>query len=62
MSIACTLAWIAALLILPLLIIDWATMSRTQRIRRLRDMGLSQQRIAERLGCSRYQVRKALAS
>jgi hypothetical protein len=62
MSIACTLAWIAALLVLPLLILDWATMSRTQRIRRLRDMGLSQQRIAQQLGCSRYQVRKALAS
>jgi hypothetical protein len=61
MSIACTLAWIAALLIIPLLILDWATMSRTQRIRRLRDMGLSQQRIAQQLGCSRYQVRKALA-
>jgi DNA-binding CsgD family transcriptional regulator len=61
MSIACTLAWIAALLILPLLILDWATMSRTQRIRRLRGMGLSQQRIAQQLGCSRYQVRKALA-
>jgi DNA invertase Pin-like site-specific DNA recombinase len=62
MSIACTLAWIAALLILPLLILDWATCSRAERIRRLKAMGWSQARIANHLGVSRYQVRKALAS
>jgi hypothetical protein len=61
MTIPCIILWALALIVLPLLILDWATMSRTQRIRRLRDMGLSQQRIAEQLGCSRYQVRKALA-
>jgi hypothetical protein len=61
MTIPCVILWALALIVLPLLILDWATMSRTQRIRRLRDMGLSQQRIAEQLGCSRYQVRKALA-
>lgn len=61
MSITCIVAWALALLVLPLLIIDWATCPRPERIRRLRAMGWSQQRIAAQLGCSRYQVRKALA-
>lgn len=61
MTISCILAWTLALLVLPLLILDWLTLSRTERIRRLRAMGWSQQRIADRIGCSRWQVRKALA-
>jgi hypothetical protein len=61
MTITCFIAWTLALLVLPLLILDWATLSRPERIRRLRAMGWSQQRIADHLHCSRWQVRKALA-
>jgi len=52
-------------LLLPLLlvvaVILWLTESREQRIRRWRAGGMSQRAIAERLGVSTYQVRKALA-
>lgn len=61
MTIACFIAWTVALLLLPVLILDWATLSRPERIRRLRGMGWSQQRIADHLHVSRWQVRRALA-
>lgn len=61
MTTTCLLAWAAALLLLPIIIVLWATESREQRIRRLRSYGLTQAAIAERLGVTRYQVRKALA-
>ena len=61
MSLTCIIASILALLLLPALILDWLTLSRTERIRRLRGMGWSQQRIADHLSISRYQVRRALA-
>lgn len=61
MSLPCIFLWICVALTLPLLIIDWATMSRTERIRRLRAMGWSQARIADHLRISRYRVRQALA-
>ena len=61
MSITCFIAWTVALLLLPVLILDWMTLSRPERIRRLRAMGWSQQRIADHLHCSRYQVRRVLA-
>ena len=56
----------AVALLLPLLLLIavllWATESQPQRIRRYRrQYGLSQQRIAERLGITRHQVRLALA-
>ena len=55
-------AWIAALLLLPVLFLLWATESQPQRIRRFkRQYGWSQQRIADRLGTTRYQVRLALS-
>jgi len=51
-------------LFLPLLVlvalIDWFTASTDRRVRLLRQTGLSQQQIANRLHVSRYQVRKAL--
>lgn len=56
----CCLVWVCALLVLPLLILDWATCSRPERIRRLRALGWSQQRIADHLGITRYRVRQAL--
>jgi hypothetical protein len=61
MSIPCMLAWALALIVLPLLILDWLTIDRPERIRRLRALGWTQQRISQQLNCSRYQVRKALA-
>lgn len=62
MTIPCIILWALALIVLPLLIIDWATLSRPERIRRLRAMGWSQQRIADHLRISRYQVRKVAFS
>jgi len=55
-----TLAAIAALLLLPVLILLWATESRPQRARRLRSYGWSQQRIADHLGVSRTTARRLL--
>lgn len=62
MSLSCVLAWAVVLLLLPLLVLLWATESREQRARRWRRQGLSQQRIADRLGCSRSTVRRMLAA
>jgi AraC-like DNA-binding protein len=49
------------LLLLPLLFLLWLTESRQQRARRWRRDGWTQQRIADRLGCSRSTVRRMLA-
>ena len=61
MSLTCAAYW----LLLPLLVLVaaayWLTETRTQRIRRWRSYGMTQKAIADRLGCSVYQVRKALA-
>lgn len=61
MTTTCVLLWTLALLLLPVLFISWLLESRTDRARRWRAAGWTQQRIADRLGCSRYQVRKLLA-
>lgn len=61
MTTTCLLAWAAALLALPIILLLWATESREQRIRRWHRRGQSQRTIAQRLGVTRYQVRKALA-
>jgi DNA-binding CsgD family transcriptional regulator len=58
----CVLAWAVALLLLPIVIILWATETRQQRIKRWRAAGWTQQRIADRLGCSRTTVRRILAA
>jgi DNA invertase Pin-like site-specific DNA recombinase len=60
MSVTCFAAWVAALILLPILVLCWATESRQQRARRWRKDGLTQQRIADRLGCSRSTVRRLL--
>jgi CRP-like cAMP-binding protein len=60
MSITCLAAWVAALILLPIVILFWATESRQQRARRWRQAGLTQQGIADRLGCSRSTVRRLL--
>jgi len=62
MSFACLAATVLALLLLPVLILLWATESRQQRARRWRRDGWTQQRIADRLGCSRTTVRRLLAA
>ena len=57
-----TFALLLALLLLPFLVLLWATESRPQRAKRLRSYGWSQQRIAAHLGVTRYRVRVALAT
>jgi predicted DNA-binding protein YlxM (UPF0122 family) len=52
---------IAALLIV-IAVFDLLTMSQERRIRLYKLQGHSQQSIADRLGISRYAVRKALAN
>ena len=61
MTTTCLAAWALALLLLPVLLLAWATESRTDRARRWRAAGLTQQAIADRLGCSRTTVRRLLA-
>lgn len=61
MSITCFAAWALALLLLPIILLIWATEDRQQRARRWRHQGLTQQAIADRLGCSRTTVRRLLA-
>jgi len=56
-----TLAILIALLLLPLIILLWATESTEQRAKRLRSYGWTQRRIAEHMRISRYRVRLALA-
>ena len=55
------LALVLAALLLPLLVLLWATESTEARTRRLSRSGWSQRRIAEHLGVTRYRVRLALA-
>ena len=61
MSITCAAYWLLLPLLVLLAVILWATETRTQRIRRWRGAGMTQKAIAQRLNCSVYQVRKALA-
>ena len=56
-----TLAFILVLLLLPLLVLLWATESTEQRAKRLHGYGWSQRRIAEHMCITRYRVRLALA-
>ena len=57
-TILCALLWA---LIIPLAWVLWLSESKEQRIRRWHRDGMSQRAIAERLGTTRWQVRKALA-
>ena len=57
-----TTALILALILLPLIVLLWATESREQRARRWRRQGWTPQRIADRLCCSRTTVRRLLAA
>jgi hypothetical protein len=62
MTITSALALLLAFLLLPILVMLWLTESREQRARRWRRQGLTQQAIADRLGCSRTTVRRLLAA
>lgn len=62
MSFACLLAWVAVVVTLPVVLLLWMTESQTQRCRRLRRQGWSQQRIADHLHISRTTVRRRLAT
>ena len=63
MSTLCTFAAVlAALILLPLIVLLWLTESRHRRAQRLRRYGWTQQRIATHLGCSRTTVRRMLAT
>lgn len=57
-----TFALLLALLLLPLLVLLWATESKPQRARRLRSYGWTQQRIADQLGVSRSTARRLLVA
>ena len=52
------LAWGAALLLLPVLILLWATESKQQRAQRWRANGLTYTAIAGRLHCSTSTARR----
>ena len=60
-TLTCLLATVLAILTIPLLVIYLLTESRPQRARRWRRDGMTQQAIADRLGCSRTTVRRMLA-
>ncbi len=55
-------AFLLALLLLPLLVLLWATESTQQRAKRLRSYGWTQRRIADHMGISIYATRKALTA
>ncbi|MEY4359792.1 MAG: Synechococcus phage [Cyanobacteriota bacterium] len=58
MSATCIAAWLLALLLLPVLILLWATESRGQRIRRWRRSGATWKAIATRYGVSPSTARR----
>jgi DNA-binding CsgD family transcriptional regulator len=61
-SATCLLAWVLLLCLLPALFLAWLIETDRERVQRWRHQGLSQQAIADRLGISRYRVRKLLAA
>jgi len=56
-----TAAVLLVILLLPIIILLWASESKQQRAKRWRRAGMTQQAIADRLGCSRSTVRRLLA-
>jgi cytochrome c-type biogenesis protein CcmH/NrfF len=60
-TITCALLWVLTPLLIVLVAIAWILETDRDRARRWRRQGLSQQRIANRLGCSRWKVRQMLA-
>mgnify|MGYP003338563239 CR=1 FL=1 len=62
MSFTCLCAWAVALVLLPVVVLLWATESPDRRARRWRAAGMSQAAIAARMGVTRYRVRQLLAA
>jgi hypothetical protein len=62
MSFSCILAAAAFVLLLPVVVLLWATESRPQRAKRWRKAGATQQAIADRFGVSRTTARRLLAA
>ena len=60
-AFTCAAIWLLFPLIVVIGIVLWASEDRQQRARRWRRAGWSQQRIADRLGCSRTTARRLLA-
>jgi DNA-binding CsgD family transcriptional regulator len=60
-SISCILFWAAVPLLIILAVIAWFLETDRERARRWHRSGLSQQRIADQLGCKRWRVRRLLA-
>ena len=59
---SCFFAWVAALLLLPLIVLLWAAESPSARVCRWQAAGLSQQAMSDRLGVTRYRVRQLLTA
>ena len=57
-----TIALILALLLLPLVVLLWATETTQERAVRLRRSGWSQRRIAEHMGISRSSVQRIVTA
>ena len=57
-----TIALILALLMLPLVVLLWATETTEERALRLRRSGWSQRRIAEHMGISRSRVQRIVTA
>lgn len=57
-----TISLLLILLLLPVLILLWATESREQRARRWRRDGMTYRVIAERLGCSQTTARRLVVA
>jgi len=55
------MAWIAVLLILPIIVLLWATETRNQRALRLRRRGWTQHQIATHMGISRSTVQRIVS-
>jgi hypothetical protein len=61
-TISTVAAILLALILLPLIVLAWASESRQQRAKRWRRSGLTQQAIADRLRCSRSTVQRLLSA
>jgi len=60
-SISFILFWAAVPLLITLAVVAWFLETDRERARRWHRSGLSQRRIAERLGCKRWRVQQLLA-
>ena len=60
-SVTCLLAWVAVLLLAPVVLLLWMTESQEQRIRRQRRQGWTLKRIADHHRISPSAVRRRLA-